>query len=276
MLDPLVVAAPAAGALLASLPAWAWAAAGRVALVAGLAAALAVALLLGGGVAWSRGWPTLPPANVHQWPVWLAAAAALLSLAARLPWRWFAAAAALYAFPAAWVVLTLPRRSWSEAEGWAWTLLLAASWWGLLLVGRLTAERLPLPAAAAWTGALLVAAPFTLLAGSASTAQHLVAAVFAALVIAGSAWRSPAFPSAPAAVALAALAPAWLWLAHGSAERLAAPAVALASLAPLAAWAVWPWRARPALAAPGAVAGAAAVAAAGWWFIPALPAPAGW
>lgn len=202
-----------------------------------LAVALGAALIL------LRGWNGLPPNDVNDWPGSLAVLAAGLALAAGTAWRWFAPLALIAVAIAAPLVLKIPLRSWSAGEAALWLPALAIPWLLLLYAARVTAERLPDAALPAWGAALTVSAVISVLAGSASTAQHLGGAAAAAgawavlRLVAGDPLRP-----ASVAVALALAAPLWWLLAQTTTDAIPFTALLPLAAAPLAAWAVWPLR----------------------------------
>lgn len=238
-----------------------------------------IALALAGSVFLLRGWPGFPPANLHAWPLFIAPAAAALALMAALRTPWFAAAALVFA--GAWlpVLLTIPLRSWSLGAAAGWFAVFGIAWLALLTGARSTATRLPGPALAAWAGALavtgwLIADPVTAKHHGFCIAGGGVAAGIA--LLANLRWHNR-IGAASIAVALAALVPAWLLLAHTLTANL--PAIALVPLAaaPLAAWIAWPLRARPWTAAIVAFIAAAAVAGSAILLVSAPPPAAeGW
>ncbi|MCS6971047.1 MAG: hypothetical protein RMM29_03815 [Planctomycetota bacterium] len=271
MIELVPLFLPSAALAVAGAPAWLLASQGAAAAWSGRLAAVALGAALAGSLWWLRGWPSLPPVNVHDWPLWFSVLAAAFSLASALAWRWFVPLTAAVVIACSLAVLTVPRRGWSTGEAWLWTALLAAAWLMTMVAARWFGERLPSAAAAAWLGMLAVGAALVMTAGSASTALWLAACAGASAVLALCAARSAAFAAAPVLVVLALLVPAWLVLAHLSTDRLRWPSVVLLWAAPLSALLAWPWRARRWLAAVLAAGFSALVAAAAWWFVPPLP-----
>lgn len=238
-----------------------------------------VALGLAGSVFLLRGWPGFPPANLHSWPLFIAGGAALLALAAHVRLAWFAAASLLFIGAALPVLLTVPLRSWSVVAAAAWFAVFGLAWLALLIGARGTAGRLPVPSLAAWAGALAVTG--WLIADPVTAKHHgfcLAGAGVAAGLIGLANLRWGGRIGAPSvAVALAAMVPVYLLLAHTLTANLPAIAMVPLVVAPLTAWAAYPLRARPWTAAVVAFVVAAAVAASAILLVSAPPPAAeGW
>jgi hypothetical protein len=240
-------------------------------------AALALAAALGSFLL--RGWHGFPPTNVHAWPFFAALAAAVLALCAGLRWRFFTPLALILVGALLPGLLTVPLREWKPLDATLWIAAFAGGWLLLIAAARGLATRLPDLALPAWAGAL--AAAGWLIADPVTAKHHgfgLAGAGVAAgvLALARLVWRERIAPRS-AAVALAAVVPAWLILAQVMTDRL--PALALAPLAAaplLGAVASWPlarWR-WPAAIAAFAIAGACAASA--WFLLPPAPEPMGW
>jgi hypothetical protein len=261
--DAIRVLAPAAvGAAAGAGLAWLlrggripWGAVGAVGAPVGLAAAV-VAM---------RGWPSFPPANANDWPVWLALPALAAGLAAGLPWRAFApiALAAIgLVVPAALIV---PLRQWTAGEAAWWLPVFAMPWLALVLGSRLAATTVPTAILPAWAATLAVAAVTAVLGHSASVGLFLGGAAVAAAVLAVARLvMGEALAVAGPAVSLAVLAPVWWVLAHTLAD-VPVTAVAALAVAPAGAWVALPWRDRPWAAVLGATVGAAILAGVAAW-----------
>lgn len=238
-----------------------------------------IALGLAGSVLLLRGWPGFPPANLHAWPLFAALAAAPLALAAPLRLRWFALLSLVFVGAALPVLLTVPLRTWSLGLAALWFAILGTAWISLLTGARATATRLPVPALAAWAGAL--AATGALLADPITAKHHGFCAggggVAAGLVLlANLRWRQR-IGAASIAIALSAIVPAYLLLAHTLTANLPAVGLVPFAAAPFAAWAAWPLRSRPWTSAIVAFIAAAAVAGSAILLLSAPPpAPEGW
>ena len=209
-----------------------------------------LALALGAGVIVVRGWNGVPPGDLNDWPGILAIAAAGLALAATTGLRWLAPLAFVVVAIAAPLLLKIPLRSWSAGEAALWLPVIAIPWVLLIVFARSTAARLPDAAMPAWGAALAVSAVVAALAGSSSTAQHLGGAAAAAGVwavlrlVIGDPIRTVSL-----GVACAAIAPMWWLIAQTSTDAIAMTALLPLAAAPLSAWAAWPLRHKPWLAA---------------------------
>lgn len=222
---------------------------------------VAIAVGLGLGVFLLRGWNGLPPGNANDWPLILAAPAAILALLAPMSVKAVAPLSLVFVALATPAVLGVPLRQWSLGQAATWIPVTGVTWLLLILAARGTAARLPGCALPAWGSTL----------GCAAFAAHLGHSDSLAMALGGSAMAAGAGAIArmflgdalrplPIAVALAALTPCWWLLGYGLAD---VPASALAPLAaaPLAAWAAWPLRHRPWTAAITAAIAAAVVGA---------------
>lgn len=238
-----------------------------------------VALGLAASVLLLRGWPGFPPANLHAWPFFVALAAVPLALAANLRTAWFALASLVFVGAALPVLLTIPLRSWSIGAAAGWFALFGGAWLVLLLGARGTALRLPVPALAAWAGAL--AATGAIIADPVTAKHHgfcLAGGGVAAglILLANLRWRMR-IGVASVAAALAGLVPAYLLLAHTLTANLPAIGMAPFIAAPFAAWAAYPLRARPWTSAIVAFVVAAAIAGSAILLVNAPPpATEGW
>lgn len=238
-----------------------------------------IAVALAGSVLLLRGWPGFPPSNLHAWPLFIAIAAAPLALASHLRTAWFALASLVFIGAALPVLLTIPLRTWSLGVAAGWFAAFGTGWLVLLLGARGTAQRLPVPALAAWAGALAVTA--AIIADPVTAKHHgfclAGGGVAAGVVLLANLRWGMRIGAASVATALAALVPAYLLLAHTLTAYLPAVGLIPFAAAPFAAWAAWPLRSRPWTSAIVAFVVAAAVAGSAILLVSAPPpAPEGW
>lgn len=234
----------------------------------------AIAIGLGLGVWLMRGWNGFPPGNVNDWPLLLAAPAALLALLSPLTLKAVAPLALVAVAIAAPAMLTVPMRQWSIGQAALWLPAFGIPWLLLILAARGTAERIPGLALPAWAAALACSAVAAVVGHSASLAMTLggAAAAAGAAAVARQLLGDAVRPI-PVAVALAALAPCWWLLAHTLADVPASALVPLA-VAPLAAWLAWPLRRHAWTAGIAAALAAALVGGAAVWLVSAANPPA--
>jgi len=240
-----------------------------IAVAAGLA--LAIGLL--------RGWPGFPPANVHSWPLFIACAAILPAAVAEARLGWLLTLSSLLIVAALPMLLTVPLRTWNMQQAAMWFAVFGISWIAIILASRSTAARLPLATMPAWAGALAVTG---YIIADPVTAKHhgfiLVGAGVAAGIVGLARLRwGDRIRVTPVAIAIAAIIPALLLLAHVMTDNL--PAIGLLPLvaAPFAPWLLWPLRHHPRTVAIASFVLSAAVAAVALALVHAPePSPVGW
>jgi hypothetical protein len=225
----------------------------------GMAVATALAL-----VVWLlRGWLGFPPSNVHGWPLFVALAAIIPAALAQARLRWLMSASILLVVGFLRMLLTVPMRSWTAMQAAGWTAVFGLVWIALIPTARATAVRLPGVALAGWAGALAVTAYIIADPVTAKHHGYCLAGLGVAAGLTGLArlrWGERIRP-ASVAVAIAAIVPALLLLAHVMTDNLPASGLVPLIVAPFAPWLAWPLRHRPWTAAITAFLLAGAIAA---------------
>ena len=241
----------------------------------GMAVAAALAL-----VVWLlRGWLGFPPTNVHGWPLFIALAAIIPAALAHARLRWLIPATILLVVAFLPALLTVPMRGWTALQAAGWTAVFGLAWIALIPAARTTAHRLPGIALAGWAGALAVTAYIIADPVTAKHHGYCLAGLGVAAGLTGLArlrWGERIRPVS-VAVALAAIVPALLLLAHVMTDNLPASGLVPLIVAPFAPWLVWPLRHRPWAAAIAVFILAGAIAATAMFLVTAPePQAMGW
>ncbi len=238
-----------------------------------IAAALAISVWL------LRGWLGFPPSNVHGWPLFVALAAIIPAALAQARLRWLLPASILLVVGFLPGLLAVPMRGWSIMQAACWTTIFALCWIAMIPAARATAVRLPGIVLAGWAGALAVTAYIIADPVTAKHHGYCLAGLGLAAGLTGLArlrWGERIRP-ASVAVAIAAIVPALLLLAHVMTDSLPVTGLVPLIIAPFASWLIWPLRHRPWTAAVAAFVLAGAIAASALLLVTA-PAPqaVGW